>query len=106
MTKHSSSSPFRTSPAADQPAKLGIDQPVDHRRIERAVREILLAVGEDPDREGLLRTPRRVADALTFIGPDDAEWADRIRYTGYDRSESCCWAAMIARTRFASGSRG
>ncbi|MSR26977.1 MAG: GTP cyclohydrolase I FolE [Planctomycetaceae bacterium] len=35
--------------------------PVDHPRIERAVREILLAVGEDPDREGLLQTPARVA---------------------------------------------
>ncbi len=35
--------------------------PVDHARIERAVREILLAVGENPDREGLLETPARVA---------------------------------------------
>jgi GTP cyclohydrolase IA len=34
---------------------------VDHARIERAVREILLAVGEDPDREGLRETPSRVA---------------------------------------------
>ncbi len=34
---------------------------VDLVRIERAVREILLAVGEDPDREGLRETPNRVA---------------------------------------------
>lgn len=34
---------------------------VDHARIERAVREILAAVGEDPDREGLRETPARVA---------------------------------------------
>jgi GTP cyclohydrolase I len=34
---------------------------IDHRRIEAAVREILLAVGEDPDREGLSETPARVA---------------------------------------------
>jgi GTP cyclohydrolase I len=34
---------------------------VDHARIEKAVREILAAVGEDPDREGLLETPGRVA---------------------------------------------
>jgi GTP cyclohydrolase I len=34
---------------------------VDHARIERAVREILSAVGEDPDREGLRETPARVA---------------------------------------------
>src|SRR3954449_10289926 len=39
------------------------DARVDVPRIERAVREILLAVGEDPDREGLLKTPNRVARA-------------------------------------------
>lgn len=36
---------------------------VDLPRIERAVREIILAIGEDPDREGLLDTPQRVARA-------------------------------------------
>ena len=35
--------------------------PVDLPRIENAVREILAAVGEDPNRDGLLDTPRRVA---------------------------------------------
>src|SRR5437588_3589635 len=35
--------------------------PVDHERIRAAVREILIAVGEDPDREGLAETPDRVA---------------------------------------------
>jgi GTP cyclohydrolase I len=35
--------------------------PVDQERIERAVREILIAVGEDPDRDGLVNTPARVA---------------------------------------------
>jgi len=34
---------------------------VDTPRIERAVREILAAVGEEPDRDGLLGTPGRVA---------------------------------------------
>jgi GTP cyclohydrolase IA len=34
---------------------------VDIPRIERAVREILIGIGEDPDREGLLKTPNRVA---------------------------------------------
>jgi GTP cyclohydrolase I len=42
-------------------ATLGEPQPVDLPRIQRAVREILAAVGEDPDREGLLETPARVA---------------------------------------------
>lgn len=37
--------------------------PVDHDRIASAVREILAAVGEDPDREGLRETPARVARA-------------------------------------------
>jgi GTP cyclohydrolase I len=39
------------------PAPAAVDQP----RIERAVREILAAVGEDPNREGLRETPARVA---------------------------------------------
>ena len=36
---------------------------VDLLRIERAIREILLAIGEDPDRDGLRGTPARVARA-------------------------------------------
>jgi GTP cyclohydrolase IA len=35
--------------------------PVDMPRIERAMREILLAIGENPDRDGLVDTPARVA---------------------------------------------
>ena len=40
---------------------------VDEPRIERAVREILLAIGENPEREGLLETPERVAAAYTQL---------------------------------------
>ena len=40
-----------------------VEDSVDLGRIERAVREVLLAIGEDPDREGLRRTPTRVAHA-------------------------------------------
>jgi len=36
----------------------------DLERIERAVREILLAIGEDPARDGLMDTPARVARAI------------------------------------------
>jgi GTP cyclohydrolase I len=37
---------------------------VDLGRIEKAVREILYAIGEDPDRDGLIETPSRVARAM------------------------------------------
>ena len=40
---------------------------MDKERIENAVREILLAVGEDPDRPGLLETPKRVANMYEEI---------------------------------------
>ena len=40
-----------------------MSEPIDLPRIERAVREILLAIGEDPDRDGLADTPARVARA-------------------------------------------
>ena len=45
------------------PSEHGVDLP----RIERAVREILIAIGEDPDREGLRDTPARVARAYEFL---------------------------------------
>ena len=44
-----------------------IDPNIDQPRIAAAVREILLAVGEDPDRDGLLETPARVAKAYAEI---------------------------------------
>jgi GTP cyclohydrolase IA len=40
---------------------------VDETRIARAVREILIAIGEDPEREGLLETPERVAEAYAQL---------------------------------------
>jgi len=43
---------------------VGVDPlKVDHARIQAAVREILFAIGEDPDRDGLRDTPARVARA-------------------------------------------
>jgi GTP cyclohydrolase I len=44
-----------------------LESTVDLDRIEKAVREILVAVGEDPDREGLLKTPARVALAYAEL---------------------------------------
>jgi GTP cyclohydrolase I len=49
---------------------------VDHARAEAAIRELLIAVGEDPEREGLRDTPARVARAYAeifaglYIDPD------------------------------------
>lgn len=40
---------------------------MDKERIQNAVREILIAIGEDPDREGLLETPKRVANMYEEI---------------------------------------
>ncbi len=44
-----------------------MERVVDLKRIEDAVREILLAIGEDPDRDGLRRTPTRVAQAYAEL---------------------------------------
>jgi GTP cyclohydrolase I len=50
---------------------------IDHPRAEAAVRELLVAIGEDPDRDGLRDTPARVARAYAEIfaglhtNPDD-----------------------------------
>ncbi|GAA4284672.1 GTP cyclohydrolase I FolE [Brevibacterium daeguense] len=50
---------------------------IDHARIEAAVREVLLAIGEDPDRDGLRDTPARVArsfdEMFSGVGRDASE---------------------------------
>ncbi|QCP04060.1 GTP cyclohydrolase I FolE [Brevibacterium sp. CS2] len=61
---------------------------VDQPRIEAAVREILAAIGEDPDRDGLKGTPARVARAyeeiFSGLGRDAAEVLGVYFDVGYD----------------------
>src|SRR5438874_3134947 len=53
--------PFNGTAGAEADETVALSPGVDLERIRRAVREILIAVGEDPDREGLQETPDRVA---------------------------------------------
>jgi GTP cyclohydrolase I len=41
--------------------------PLNAKKIEKLVRQLLIEIGEDPEREGLLKTPHRVAAALEFL---------------------------------------
>ena len=58
-----------------------LDTPMDLDRIAKAVREILEAIGEDPDRDGLLNTPERVArmyaELASGLHDDPAELLSR-----------------------------
>jgi GTP cyclohydrolase IA len=56
----------------------------DQPRAEAAVRELLIAIGEDPDREGLLDTPRRVARSYQEIFSGLRMSADDVLTTTFD----------------------
>jgi GTP cyclohydrolase I len=76
--------PDELSPQAAQAAEYAVDLP----RIERAVREILAAVGEDPNREGLRETPGRVArmyaELFRGLHQDPAEHLQKFFTEKYD----------------------
>jgi GTP cyclohydrolase I len=61
---------------------------IDYRRIENAVREILIAVGEDVDREGLRETPARVArmyaELLGGMHENPEAHLERVFHEDYD----------------------
>lgn len=72
-----------------EPSESGVSiPPVDLERIQRAVREILFAVGENPDREGLLDTPARVArmyaEMFSGLHADPAVYLQRVFTEKYD----------------------
>ena len=60
----------------------------DPELVEDAVRQILKAIGEDPDRDGLQRTPQRVADMyaelFSGVGKDPVEEIDVVFEAGHD----------------------
>jgi GTP cyclohydrolase I len=58
--------------------------PIDLERAERAVREILLAIGEDPDREGLKGTPGRVARSYAEIFAGMAQRPEDVLTTTFE----------------------
>lgn len=57
----------RDHSSADEMKALATGRVFDQARAEAAVRELLIAVGEDPDRQGLLDTPARVARSYREI---------------------------------------
>ncbi|WP_051476725.1 GTP cyclohydrolase I FolE [Arthrobacter sp. Br18] len=65
-------------------ALVATGSPVDLPRIQRAVREILIAIGEDPDRDGLLDTPKRVARAYAEMFAGLHQNAEEILSTSFD----------------------
>jgi len=63
---------------------LRVGAPVDLAKIERAVHEILIAIGEDPTRDGLVETPARVARSLAEQFAGLRQRADDVLTTVFD----------------------
>jgi len=57
---------------------------IDQARAEAAVRELLLSIGEDPDREGLRATPARVARSFSEVYAGLGQSADDVLTTTFD----------------------
>lgn len=69
------------------PVSLGEDEPAgpfDEQRVERAVRELLFAIGENPDRDGLRDTPARVARSYREIFGGVQSRAEDVLTTTFD----------------------
>ena len=61
-----------------------VSTPFDHDRAEAAVRELLAAVGEDPQRDGLIDTPARVARAYAEMFAGLRQTPDEVLTTTFD----------------------
>jgi len=73
----SSIGPVTAGEPADRPS-------FDHARAEAAVRELLIALGEDPEREGLKETPARVARAYAELTSGLRKTAEDVLTTTFD----------------------
>ena len=51
---------------------------MNQKRVEELIRELLIEIGEDPDREGLVKTPERYAKAMDFLTKGYHEDAETI----------------------------
>ncbi len=74
----------RIEPVTLPPGGEGAAAPYDAERVERAVRELLVGIGEDPDREGLKETPARVARAYAEIFAGMRQRAEDVLATTFD----------------------
>lgn len=73
-----------TNPARDTRSASAKSEPgqplkeVTHEEMMQSVETMLLGVGEDPEREGLLKTPKRVAEAMRFLTSGYAQSLDEL----------------------------
>ena len=76
----------RISPTADPLADIdpAQRQSFDQKKIENAIREIIIAIGEDPDRDGLQDTPARVARAYKEMFSGLYQRPDEVLATTFD----------------------
>jgi GTP cyclohydrolase I len=76
----------RISPTADPLADIdpAQRQSFDQQKIENAIREIIIAIGEDPDRDGLQDTPARVARAYKEMFSGLYQRPDEVLATTFD----------------------
>ncbi len=66
--------------------KTAVIASIDQERIERAVQEIIEAIGEDPGRDGLLETPRRIAQMYAELFSGISADAREVLSTGFQES--------------------
>jgi len=76
----------RISPTADPLADIdpAQRQSFDQQKIENAIRELIIAIGEDPDRDGLQDTPARVARAYKEMFTGLYQRPDEVLATTFD----------------------